>query len=196
MQLSTDATTLAGTVRITSIEAIPFALPYRRAPRFASGSVSSADNVLVRVHSECLTGDALGSLRCDCGQQLASAQAAIAHAGKGVILYMRQEGRGIGLVNKLRAYELQERGKDTVQANAELGFKPDLRRYGLGAQMLIDLGVAKIKLLTNNPRKIVGLSGYGLEVVERVPIQMHPGDFNRKYLRTKKQKLGHLLEDV
>jgi 3,4-dihydroxy 2-butanone 4-phosphate synthase/GTP cyclohydrolase II len=154
------------------------------------------DPLLVRVHSECLTGDALGSLRCDCGEQLASAQATIARAGKGVILYMRQEGRGIGLINKLRAYELQERGKDTVQANAELGFKPDLRRYGLGAQMLVDLGVTKIRLLTNNPRKIVGLSGYGLEVVERVPIQMHPGDFNKKYLRTKKMKMGHLLEDV
>ena len=152
--------------------------------------------VLVRVHSECLTGDALGSMRCDSGQQLAAAQSAIAHEGKGVILYMRQEGRGIGLVNKLRAYELQERGKDTVQANAVLGFKPDLRRYGLGAQMLVDLGISKIRLLTNNPRKIVGLSGYGLEVVERVPIQMHPGDFNKRYLRTKKIKLGHLLEDV
>ena len=161
----------------------------------APGVVQS-DAVLVRVHSECLTGDALGSLRCDCGQQLASAQATIARAGKGVILYMRQEGRGIGLVNKLRAYELQERGKDTVQANAELGFKPDLRRYGLGAQMLVDLGVTKLRLLTNNPRKIVGLSGYGLEVVERVPIIMLAGDHNKKYLRTKKIKMGHLLDDV
>ncbi|HLX62372.1 MAG TPA: bifunctional 3,4-dihydroxy-2-butanone-4-phosphate synthase/GTP cyclohydrolase II [Planctomycetota bacterium] len=152
--------------------------------------------VLVRVHSECLTGDALGSLRCDCGEQLAAAQSAIAHEGKGVILYMRQEGRGIGLVNKLRAYELQERGKDTVQANVELGFKPDLRRYGIGAQMLVDLGVTKLRLLTNNPRKIVGLGGYGLEVVERVPIVMHPGAHNSRYLRTKKKKLGHLLDDV
>ncbi len=158
--------------------------------------VAQTEPVLVRVHSECLTGDALGSLRCDCGEQLASAQATIAREGKGVILYMRQEGRGIGLVNKLRAYELQERGHDTVQANAELGFKPDLRRYGIGAQMLVDLGLSKIRLLTNNPRKIVGLSGYGLEVVERVPIQIHPGDFNKKYLRTKKTKMGHLLEDV
>ena len=152
--------------------------------------------VLVRVHSECLTGDALGSLRCDCGQQLASAQAAVAKEGRGAILYMRQEGRGIGLVNKLKAYELQERGRDTVQANQELGFKPDLRRYGIGAQMLVDLGVRKIRLLTNNPRKIVGLGGYGLEVVERVPIQMLAGDHNAKYLKTKKAKLGHLLEDV
>src|SRR5204863_10115550 len=157
----------------------------------APGVVQS-EPVLVRVHSECLTGDALGSLRCDCGEQLAAAQAAIAREGKGVILYMRQEGRGIGLVNKLRAYELQERGKDTVEANAVLGFKPDLRRYGLGAQMLVDLGVTKIKLLTNNPRKIVGLSGYGLEVVERVPIVMPPGAHNERYLRTKQKKPAHL----
>jgi 3,4-dihydroxy 2-butanone 4-phosphate synthase/GTP cyclohydrolase II len=152
--------------------------------------------VLVRVHSECLTGDALGSLRCDCGQQLAAAQAAVAKAGRGAILYMRQEGRGIGLINKLKAYELQERGRDTVQANQELGFKPDLRRYGIGAQMLVDLGIRKIRLLTNNPRKIVGLSGYGLEVVERVAIQTPSHDHNAKYLKTKKTKLGHLLEDV
>jgi len=152
--------------------------------------------VLVRVHSECLTGDSLGSQRCDCGQQLAAAQAAVAKAGKGAILYMRQEGRGIGLINKLKAYELQEKGHDTVQANAELGFKPDLRRYGLGAQMLVDLGIRKIRLLTNNPRKIVGLSGYGLEVVERVPIQVASVSHNAHYLKTKKKKMGHLLEDV
>jgi 3,4-dihydroxy 2-butanone 4-phosphate synthase / GTP cyclohydrolase II len=150
----------------------------------------------VRVHSECLTGDALGSLRCDCGPQLAAAQAAIAKEGKGAILYMRQEGRGIGLVNKLKAYELQEKGHDTVQANEKLGFRPDLRRYGLGAQMLVDLGIQKIKLLTNNPRKIVGLGGYGLEIVERVPIQMEAVSHNAKYLQTKKMKLGHLLEDL
>ena len=158
--------------------------------------VVQSEPVLVRVHSECLTGDSLGSLRCDCGQQLAAAQAAVAKEGKGAILYMRQEGRGIGLINKLRAYELQEKGHDTVQANAKLGFKPDLRRYGLGAQMLVDLGIRKIRLLTNNPRKIVGLSGYGLEVVERVPIQAEAGDHNIKYLKTKKLKLGHLLEDI
>jgi 3,4-dihydroxy 2-butanone 4-phosphate synthase/GTP cyclohydrolase II len=152
--------------------------------------------ILVRVHSECLTGDALGSLRCDCGPQLEAAQAAIAKEGKGAILYMRQEGRGIGLVNKLKAYELQEKGRDTVEANTELGFKPDLRRYGLGAQMLVDLGIRKIRLLTNNPRKIKGLAGYGLEVVEHVPIQMAAGSHNKKYLKTKKMKLGHLLEDI
>jgi len=158
--------------------------------------VVQAEPVLVRVHSECLTGDALGSLRCDCGAQLQAAQKAIAKEGKGVIVYMRQEGRGIGLVNKLKAYELQEQGQDTVQANAALGFKPDLRRYGLGAQILVDLGVRKIRLLTNNPRKIVGLAGYGLDVVERVAIEMEPAPHNAKYLRTKKLKLGHLLEDV
>lgn len=158
--------------------------------------VVQTEPILVRVHSECLTGDALGSLRCDCGPQLAAAQAAVAAAGKGAILYMRQEGRGIGLVNKLKAYELQEKGHDTVQANKELGFKPDLRRYGIGAQMLVDLGVRKIRLLTNNPRKIVGLGGYGLEVVERVAIQMAAVEQNKRYLKTKKSKLGHLLEDI
>ncbi|HYG77245.1 MAG TPA: bifunctional 3,4-dihydroxy-2-butanone-4-phosphate synthase/GTP cyclohydrolase II [Planctomycetota bacterium] len=158
--------------------------------------VIQTEPILVRVHSECLTGDALGSLRCDCGPQLAAAQQAIAKAGKGTILYMRQEGRGIGLVNKLKAYELQEKGHDTVQANVELGFKPDLRRYGLGAQMLVDLGIRKIRLLTNNPRKIVGLGGYGLEVVDRVPIQMPAVTHNKNYLSTKKNKLGHLLEDI
>jgi 3,4-dihydroxy 2-butanone 4-phosphate synthase/GTP cyclohydrolase II len=158
--------------------------------------VVQTEPVLVRVHSECLTGDALGSLRCDCGAQLVAAQQAIAKAGKGVIVYMRQEGRGIGLVNKLKAYALQERGHDTVQANLALGFKPDLRRYGLGAQILADLGVRQLRLLTNNPRKIVGLAGYGLDVVERVPIEIAPAQDNAQYLRTKKAKLGHLLEDV
>ena len=158
--------------------------------------LAQREPVLVRVHSECLTGDALGSLRCDCGQQLAAAQAAIAAAGKGVIIYMRQEGRGIGLVNKLRAYELQEKGADTVQANLALGFRPDLRRYGLGAQILVDLGITKLRLLTNNPRKIVGLSGYGLEVVERVRIEMPAVKHNQRYLAAKKAKLGHLLEDI
>ncbi|HYF48862.1 MAG TPA: bifunctional 3,4-dihydroxy-2-butanone-4-phosphate synthase/GTP cyclohydrolase II [Planctomycetota bacterium] len=158
--------------------------------------VVQSEPVLVRVHSECLTGDALGSMRCDCGPQLAAAQEAVARAGRGAILYMRQEGRGIGLINKLKAYELQEQGHDTVQANKQLGFQPDLRRYGIGAQMLVDLGIRKIRLLTNNPRKIVGLSGYGLEVVERVPIQIKPVEHNKRYLQTKKMKLGHLLEDV
>ena len=158
--------------------------------------VVQTDSILVRVHSECLTGDALGSQRCDCGEQLAAAQAAVAREGRGAILYMRQEGRGIGLVNKLKAYELQEKGHDTVEANRQLGFKPDLRRYGMGAQMLVDPGGRKIRLMTNNPRKIVGLGGYGLEVVEHVPIQVTPGNHNAHYLKTKKKKLGHLLEDV
>ena len=151
--------------------------------------------VLVRVHSECFTGDALGSLRCDCGEQLHTAMTAIAKVGKGAVLYMRQEGRGIGLLNKLRAYQLQERGADTVEANKALGFKPDLRRYGLGAQMLYDLGVRKLRLLTNNPRKIVGLGSFGLEVVERVALRMPARPENRRYLKTKQEKLGHLLDD-
>jgi len=150
--------------------------------------------VLVRVHSECLTGDALGSLRCDCGQQLDAAMQAIAREGRGVLLYMRQEGRGIGLLNKLRAYELQDQGLDTVEANERLGFPADLRDYGIGAQILCDLGVGKLRLLTNNPRKIVGLSGHGLEVVERIPLEIPPTATNREYLRAKKEKLGHLLD--
>jgi len=150
--------------------------------------------VLTRVHSECLTGDALASLRCDCGEQLHTAMQIIAREGRGVLLYMRQEGRGIGLLNKLRAYELQDQGLDTVEANERLGFPPDLRDYGIGAQILHDLGVRKLRLLTNNPRKIVGLRGYGLEVVERVPIAVPPTEVNRDYLRAKKEKMGHLLD--
>jgi len=150
--------------------------------------------VLVRVHSECLTGDAMGSLRCDCGEQLHTAMKAIAHEGRGVLLYMRQEGRGIGLLNKLRAYELQDQGLDTVEANEHLGFPADLRDYGIGAQILRDLGVRKLRLLTNNPRKIVGLRGHGLEVVERLPLEIPPTPDNRDYLRAKKEKLGHLLD--
>ena len=146
---------------------------------------------LVRVHSECLTGDVFGSQRCDCGEQLRMAMKLIKTEGSGVILYMRQEGRGIGLANKLKAYELQDRGLDTVEANNALGFKADLRDYGIGAQILADLGLKKIRLLTNNPKKIIGLEGYGLEVVERVPILAPPRRANRKYLRTKKEKLGH-----
>jgi 3,4-dihydroxy 2-butanone 4-phosphate synthase/GTP cyclohydrolase II len=160
------------------------------------GDIKPDDDVLVRVHSECLTGDVFGSLRCDCGDQLHNAMKMIDEEGKGIILYMRQEGRGIGLEGKLRAYELQDTGKDTVEANLALGFKADLRDYGVGAQILRDIGVRKIRLLTNNPKKIVGLEGYGLQVVGRVPIEMHPHAKNIQYLKIKKSKLGHMLEKV
>jgi 3,4-dihydroxy 2-butanone 4-phosphate synthase/GTP cyclohydrolase II len=160
------------------------------------GDIKPEDEVLVRVHSECLTGDVFGSLRCDCGEQLQNAMKIIEEEGKGVILYMRQEGRGIGLEGKLKAYELQDKGKDTVEANLELGFKADLRDYGVGAQILRDIGIRKIRLLTNNPKKIVGLEGYGLTVVARVPIEMPPHAKNVHYLKVKKNKLGHLLEKV
>ena len=158
------------------------------------GNPSPAVPTLVRVHSECLTGDVLGSLRCDCGGQIAAALCRIEQEGSGVVLYMRQEGRGIGLANKLRAYALQDSGLDTVEANHKLGFKADLRDYGIGAQILVDLGVRKMRLMTNNPTKIVGLEGYGLEVVERVPLELDACEYNADYMRTKKEKMGHLLK--
>ncbi|MEW6571267.1 MAG: bifunctional 3,4-dihydroxy-2-butanone-4-phosphate synthase/GTP cyclohydrolase II [Nitrospirota bacterium] len=160
------------------------------------GEIKPEDEVLVRVHSQCLTGDVFGSERCDCGEQLQKAMEKIKKEGKGVILYMKQEGRGIGLLNKLRAYELQDKGLDTVEANIRLGFKPDLRDYGIGAQILVDLGVRKMRLMTNNPKKIVGLEGYGLKVVERVSIETRPNEKNIIYLKTKKKKLGHMLDSV
>ena len=160
------------------------------------GDILGAANVMTRLHSECLTGDALGSLRCDCRDQLGVALQRIAQEPCGVLLYLRQEGRGIGLHNKLRAYELQDRGADTVQANEQLGFKPDLRDYGVGAQILHDLGVRRMRLMTNNPAKYVALEGYGLEIVERVPLEVPPTEHTRKYLEAKKNKMGHLLRMV
>jgi 3,4-dihydroxy 2-butanone 4-phosphate synthase / GTP cyclohydrolase II len=158
------------------------------------GDIEGRRNVLVRMHSECLTGDIFHSQRCDCGEQLHAAMCRIEEAGRGALIYLRQEGRGIGLANKIRAYALQDAGQDTVQANESLGFKPDLRDYGIGAQILLDLGLSSIRLLTNNPRKVVGLEGYGLTITGREPLQVAPGAFNRSYLDTKRSKLGHMLQ--
>jgi len=160
------------------------------------GEIRPEDDVLVRVHSQCLTGDIFHSSRCDCGDQLEKALGIISSAGKGVLLYLGQEGRGIGLVHKIMAYQLQDQGKDTVEANEALGFKADQRDYGIGAQILVELGVRRMRLMTNNPRKFVGLEGYGLEIVERVPLEVPPSETSRRYLKTKKEKLGHLLRSV
>jgi 3,4-dihydroxy 2-butanone 4-phosphate synthase/GTP cyclohydrolase II len=157
------------------------------------GHIDPEKPVLVRVHSECLTGDVFASLRCDCGDQLQTAMEMIDQENAGILLYIRQEGRGIGLVNKIKAYALQDQGLDTVEANERLGFKPDLRNYGIGAQILVDLGVKKMRLLTNNPKKMVGLQGYGLSIVEQMEIETEPNEYNRNYLECKKLKMGHLL---
>jgi 3,4-dihydroxy 2-butanone 4-phosphate synthase/GTP cyclohydrolase II len=157
------------------------------------GEIDPEQPILVRVHSECMTGDIFGSLRCDCGDQLHKAMSLMDEEGSGVLLYLRQEGRGIGLINKLKAYELQQKGLDTVQANEELGFQADMRDYGIGAQILVDLGVRKMKLLTNNPKKMIGLEGYGLSVVEQIPIEIPPNEINKNYLKCKHYKMGHML---
>ncbi len=166
---------------------------YKEHVALTVGEIRPDVPALVRVHSECLTGDIFGSLRCDCNEQLTAALRMVERSGCGVVVYMRQEGRGIGLLNKLKAYKLQDEGLDTVEANEKLGFLPDLRDYGIGAQILRDLGVGKMKLLTNNPKKVVGLKGYGLDIVERIPLEMHPNEVNERYLKTKRDKLGHLI---
>lgn len=179
-----------GDFRVFAYESI---LDKREHLALVKGDITGKGNVLVRMHSECMTGDVFGSERCDCGEQLAAAMRQIEEEGQGAIIYLRQEGRGIGLVNKLKAYQLQDEGMDTVEANQELGFKPDLRDYGIGAQILLDLGLHSIRLLTNNPRKIVGLDGYDIEITGREPLLVEPGKHNEGYLETKRAKLGHIL---
>jgi 3,4-dihydroxy 2-butanone 4-phosphate synthase/GTP cyclohydrolase II len=182
-----------GEFRVMAYESI---LTERTHLALVMGDIRRSDGVLVRMHSECLTGDALFSQRCDCGPQLEAAMAAIAKEGCGVVVYLRQEGRGIGLLNKLKAYELQDSGMDTVEANEALGFSADQRDYGIGAQILHDLGLSKVKLLTNNPKKLAALSGFGIEIVDQIPLEVKPNENNRRYLKTKKEKMGHTLHEV
>jgi len=185
-----DLPTDHGRFRVIGYESM---IDHREHVALVKGDLEGKEDVLVRMHSECLTGDVFGSQRCDCGEQLHAAMRQIDEDGQGAVVYLKQEGRGIGLANKLRAYDLQDRGRDTVEANEVLGFKPDLREYGIGAQILLDLGLTSIRLLTNNPRKVVGLEGYGLKITGREALKVEPGKFNREYLATKRTKLGHIL---
>jgi len=192
-EVETDLQTEYGTFRIHVYRS---QIDLKEHVAFVMGGIKKAKNVLVRVHSECLTGDLFHSKHCDCGQQLDQSLKLISQRGCGVLLYMRQEGRGIGLANKIKAYKLQRKGLDTVEANHQLGFKSDLRDYGIGAQILADLGLKEIEILTNNPKKLVGLEGYGLKITKRIPIEVKPNDINIKYLRTKKTKMGHILKNL